>query len=70
MPVVTLTSRYQATIPRAVRRALALEAGDRIEFLVERDGVSVRRAAPPAAELLALHATLASEWQSARDQVG
>ena len=44
MPVSTLTSKYQATIPRAVREALTLGAGDRIEFIIERDGVRVRRA--------------------------
>lgn len=68
MPVSTLTSKYQATIPRAVRQALALGAGDRIEFLIERDGVRVRRAVPPAAELQELEATLAPEWESARDE--
>ena len=46
MPVSTLTSKYQATIPRAVREALALGAGDRIEFLIDRDGVRIQRALP------------------------
>ena len=67
MPVSTLTSKYQATIPRAVRDALALGAGDRIEFTIERDGVRVRRALPVDAELRALEATLAAEWDSASD---
>ncbi len=67
MPVSTLTSKYQATIPRAVRDALALTAGDRIEFTIEPDGVRVRRAPPTDAELLALEATLAPEWGSLGD---
>jgi len=67
MPVSTLTSKYQATIPRAVRELLSLGAGDRIEFLIERDGVRVRRALPVDAELQELEATLAPEWESARD---
>jgi antitoxin PrlF len=67
MPVSTLTSKYQATIPRAVRDALALGAGDRIEFTIESDGVRVRRALPADAELRALEATLAAEWDSAGD---
>lgn len=67
MPVSKLTSKYQATIPRAVRDALALGAGDRIEFIIEQDAVRVRRAAPVDAELPALEATLAPEWDSVRD---
>ena len=63
----TLTSKYQATIPRAVRDALSLGAGDRIEFIVERGGVRLRRALPVDAELQELEATLAPEWDSARD---
>jgi AbrB family looped-hinge helix DNA binding protein len=65
--VSTLTSKYQATIPRAVRDALALGAGDRIEFIIEPDGVRVRRAPNLDAELQALEATLAPEWDSERD---
>ena len=67
MPVSTLTSKYQATIPRAVREALALGAGDRIEFLIDRDGVRIQRALPADAELQELEAELAPEWDSARD---
>ena len=67
MPVSTLTSKYQATIPRAVREALTLGAGDRIEFIIEKEGVRVRRALPADVELQALEATLAPEWDSARD---
>jgi antitoxin PrlF len=34
----TITSKGQVTIPKPVRDALHLEAGDRLEFLVEADG--------------------------------
>ncbi len=67
MPVSTLTSKYQATIPRAVRDALALGAGDRIEFIIEGDAVRVQRALPVNAELHELEATLAPEWDSQHD---
>lgn len=67
MPVSTLTSKFQATIPRAVRDALGLGAGDRIEFTVSDDGVRVRRAPSPSEELQALEATLAPEWNSTAD---
>lgn len=70
MHVSTLTTKYQATIPRAIRDALALTAGDRIEFTIEPDGVRVRRARPKSGELQALEATLAPEWDSSQDDAG
>ena len=38
MPISTLTSKGQTTIPKAVRRHLGLKPGDKIRFLVEDDG--------------------------------
>lgn len=35
----TLTSKGQITIPKQVRDALGLEAGDRVSFRVREDGV-------------------------------
>ncbi len=34
----TITSKGQVTIPKPIRDALHLSAGDRVEFLVEPDG--------------------------------
>ena len=34
MPVTTLTSKGQVTIPKVVRKSLCLNAGDKIEFIV------------------------------------
>lgn len=34
----TITSKGQATIPKAVREHLGLKPGDRIKFFVHRDG--------------------------------
>jgi antitoxin PrlF len=66
----TLTSKYQATIPKDIRDALGLSAGDRIEFLVDRSGsVSLRKAPVADPELHALEATLAPEWSSPTDEV-
>lgn len=39
MPAATLTSKGQVTIPKEVRKALRLDAGDRVSFLVRADGV-------------------------------
>ncbi|WP_369123396.1 AbrB/MazE/SpoVT family DNA-binding domain-containing protein, partial [Shewanella electrica] len=33
MPTATVTSKGQITIPAAVRRALGLRTGDRVEFV-------------------------------------
>jgi antitoxin PrlF len=38
MAISTLTSKGQTTIPGEIRRHLRLKPGDRIEFVVEKDG--------------------------------
>jgi len=63
-----LTSKYQATIPAPVRRAIGLRAGDRIAFDIEGDRILLRKARPldvPFAE--AVEGTL-DEWLSQEDE--
>ncbi len=38
MPVATLTSKGQVTIPRALRERLHLEAGDKLGFSIDEAG--------------------------------
>lgn len=38
MPVTTLTSKGQVTIPQRIREQLRWKAGDRLDFTVDRDG--------------------------------
>ena len=38
MPTSTLTSKGQITLPLAVRRALVLEAGDKVDFVAVPGG--------------------------------
>ncbi len=52
MPTATMTSKGQITIPKAVRTALALEAGSRLSFLVREDGVVEMR--PETVDLMSL----------------
>jgi len=70
MPVSTLTSKYQATIPRAVREALALAYGDRIEFSVDPGGeVRVRKFVDAEREYLrAIETVLSPEWLGEDDE--
>jgi len=45
MPVSTLTSKGQTTIPKEVRELLGVAAGDRLDFIPQADGTVVLRAA-------------------------
>ena len=39
MPIATITSKGQVTIPKDVRERLHLKAGDQVDFEVAQDGV-------------------------------
>lgn len=46
MPLATVTSKGQVTIPKDVRDRLRLRAGDQLDFVVREDGsVSIRKRA-------------------------
>lgn len=38
MPTATITSKGQITLPKEVREALGVAAGDRVEFVAEEKG--------------------------------
>ena len=40
----TMTSKGQLTVPKEIRKRLGLEAGDRVEFVVEEDRTVIRPA--------------------------
>ena len=42
MPHSTVTSRGQTTIPGKIRKALRIKPGDKLEYVVEGDHVTVR----------------------------
>ncbi len=67
MLVSTLTTKYQATVPKAVRETLTLAAGDRVEWLISAGEVRVRKAPPADRYIAAIEGTLAPEWSSDDD---
>ena len=63
-----LTRKYQATIPKSVREALHLQAGDAIAFDFEGETIRVRKARWLDLEFAeALEGTL-SEWSAEEDE--
>ncbi len=44
MPTATVTSKGRITVPKEVREALQVGAGDRLSFLIREDGVVELRA--------------------------
>lgn len=63
-----VTSKFQATIPLAVRRKLGLKPGDAVVFEIENDSVRVRRASVLDREYAkSLEGTL-TEWLSKEDE--
>lgn len=70
MPTATskITSKYQATIPKPVRKKLHLHAGDTVAFDIEDNQIRIRKARPLDLSFAqALEGTL-SEWESATDE--
>ena len=72
--VSKLTTKFQATIPAPVRKALASQRGDTVAFDIRDGVVTLRRAAPTdtgwpwaIAFTKAVEGTL-SEWHSEADE--
>lgn len=61
MEIAKITSKGQVTIPRAIRRKMAVGAGDHLAFEVDSDGAlhafPIRDAERPLRGFLAEHAT-------------
>ena len=64
-----LTSKGQATIPKAVRKELRIGAGDQISFELRDGRVEIRRVEPlDVAFAKAQESSLEAEWSTAEDQ--
>ena len=61
MEIGKITSKGQITIPKAIRRKMAVGAGDRLVFEVDSDGalhaLPIRNAEKPLRGFLGQHAT-------------
>jgi antitoxin PrlF len=68
--VTRLTSKHQTTIPAEVRRALGLEAGDRVEFSIEGSTVTLRKTEPRLSDDLVFRLVQAHalrDWDTPED---
>lgn len=69
LPISSLTSKFQATIPAEVRAKLQLRAGDKVRFVVTEEGdVLLRKATAVDLEYLAAVESTLSEWNSPEDE--
>lgn len=69
MAVTKLTSKCQATIPKAVRKVLKIKAGDRLVFEILPDRrVVIRKIRPLDVEYLQALSSTLSEWNSKEDE--
>ena len=66
--VSKLTKKYQATVPKPVRKKLNLKAGDVIAFEIEDDMIRLRRARPIDIEFSNALVPTLSEWESQNDE--
>ena len=63
-----LTKKYQATVPKAVRKKLKLNAGDAIAFEIDNDIIKLRKATPIDIEFSSALVPTLSEWESQNDE--
>ncbi len=63
-----LTSKYQATIPEKVRKALRLIQGDAVLFEISKDKVTLKKATPTDLKFAKLVEKTLSEWESSNDE--
>lgn len=69
LPISSLTTKYQATIPAEVRKLLGLHAGDKIAFEVTPQGeVVIKRITEHDQAYLAAVSETLSEWNSPADE--
>ena len=68
MEMSKITSRGQTTIPKRIREAANLHAGDVVAFEIEGDYLRLRKVEPGQDDYLEGLAEVMSEWVSAEDE--
>jgi AbrB family looped-hinge helix DNA binding protein len=63
-----VTTKYQTTIPQAVRKKLGITQGDRIVFELEGERVYIRKVQPLDLDYLRAVSGTLDEWASAADE--
>ncbi len=63
-----LTKKYQATVPKAVRKKLNLNAGDIIAFEIDSDIIKLRKANPIDVKFFSALVPTLNEWNSENDE--
>ena len=63
-----LTKKYQATVPKTVRKKLELKAGDIIAFDIDNNIIKLRKARPIDIEFSSALVPTLSEWESQNDE--
>ena len=63
-----LTKKYQATVPKNVRKKLELKAGDVIAFDIDNDTIKLRKASPIDLEFSSALIPTLCEWDSQNDE--
>ncbi len=63
-----LTTKYQATVPKPVRKKLNLNAGDIIAFEIDGDIIKLRKATPIDVDFVNALAPTLNEWNSENDE--
>ncbi|MCP5142933.1 MAG: AbrB/MazE/SpoVT family DNA-binding domain-containing protein [Chromatiales bacterium] len=68
MELAKLTSKGQTTIPKTLREALGLHAGDVLSFEAEGDHLVLRKLRDPGDQYLNAVAETLGEWASSEDE--
>ncbi|MEO0801049.1 MAG: AbrB/MazE/SpoVT family DNA-binding domain-containing protein [Cyanobacteria bacterium J06642_2] len=67
-PFSKVTSKFQATIPLPIRKALGIAAGDRVLFEIEGDRVVLKKLPDLDWDYLEAVSGTLGEWASAADE--
>ena len=66
--VSKVTSQYQATIPKEIRKKLSINSGDYVEFDIKNDNVIIKKISQVDKNFLKLTEQNLQEWNSAEDE--